>query len=143
MAELKQMAMDHTATIDDYVTSFERFLVEEAADRVEASQRKGRTAAHQARDAARAAGAMRLAKVIRDARRDSQHLPVASGLIVLSTLARRAIAEADPTIPAEAAVSIYAIRLIHVIDDWRVYIASLGGNHKPLNVEFPPDPDEI
>ena len=109
MAELKQLALDHTAETHEYVTSFENFLIQEAADRMAASRSPGRTHTQRARDAARAAGATHLANIIRDVRQDYGQLPVASRLIVLSTAARRAIAEADPTLPAQAAVSIYGI----------------------------------
>lgn len=143
VTELKKLALDHTADVHDYVTTFAQFLSQEAADRIAASRSATRLSTERLRDEARAAGAMRLAQIIRDIRQDFQHQPVASGLLALSTALRRAIAEADPTKPAEAAVAIYAIRLIHVIDDWRVYVASLGASHKPLAVDFPPDPDEI
>lgn len=139
----RQRVLDHTSEVQDWVAEFVRFLAVESDDRVGASHDPSRSLTQQARDAARAAGASLLGYLISSTVESVRHLPVVSRLLRLSTVVRGAIQEADPTDPGQAALSIYAIRFIHVVDDWRVYLASVSGDHRALDVDFPDDPDEV
>ncbi|MGZ0711312.1 hypothetical protein ACWPKO_23590 (plasmid) [Coraliomargarita sp. W4R53] len=138
-----QSALGHTSDIQEYVENYVQFLIAESNDRVAAARDPRHTPTEQERHLARGLGAAAFAHLLRELLSRLRDVPVATGLLIISAAARSAIQDADPTNPAAAAISIYAIRLIHVLDDWRVFVAALGGSHKPLRVDFPPDPDEI
>lgn len=135
--------VEHTADIQHWVAEFVQFLQKESADRFRAARDPRRSPAQQKRDAARATGASLLGYLISSTGESVRELPDSVGLLRVSTAVRGAVQEADPTDPGQAALSIYAIRFVHTIDDWRVYVASVTGDHHPLSVDFPDDPDEV
>ena len=139
----RQQVLDHTSKVQDWVTEFVRFLAVEGEDRVHASHDPSRSQTQRARDAARAVGASLLGYLIHSSVESARDMPGASRLLYLSTVVRGAIQETDPTDPGQAALSIYAIRFVHVIDDWRVYVASVSGDSRALDVDFPDDLDEV